>query len=536
MRLTRVLALPAFLIFIIYCINCASVSPVSTEKEIDYDVIIVGGGLGGLSAGAHLATGGMKVLLLEQHHKVGGCTTSFSRGEFNFDVALHEMAGGGSGEKTLIDLMKLAGVYDKVELIKIKNLYRAIYPGVDFTYPGDLDAAIKALSERWPHERRGIVKFHRLMGEIHTEAQAFGDLYRKGFFYRNTVMVQAPFKQEHLFKYLMTPVQDILDECFSDPEIKAVVSQFWVYYGPPPSRLWSIIFMSANYSYLKYGSYQVMGSSQALSNAYASRIKELGGVVKTGTLVTSIMVEKGKAVGVKTENSDTFTSRYVVSNADPFQTFFTLVGKEKTPAGIGRKIRKLKPGVSLVGVYMGLDVPPSFWNCTDHEIFYNSSLDPDENYKNMMAGNYEKGAAAITFYTNLGDPFYSPPGKSVLVIHAYSEIKMWPEDRDQYREMKERVGDQLITLAENVLPGLKDHIVVKEIITPRTLKAFTMQKDGIPYGWDFTPSQGLRLTNDTPIKGLYLAGSWTNPGHGVGTAQISGYQAAMLILDVERGK
>ena len=102
--------------------------------------------------------------------------------------------------------------------------------------------------------------------------------------------------------------------------------------------------------------------------------------------------------------------------------------------------------------------------------------------------------------------------------------------------MKEKVFNQLITLTENVLPGLREHIVVKEVITPRTLETFTLQKDGIPYGWDFTPNQGLRLTNNTPIKGLYLASSWTNPGHGVSTAQISGYQAAMLILDGEREK
>ena len=182
---------------------------------------------------------------------------------------------------------------------------------------------------------------------------------------------------------------------------------------------------------------------------------------------------------------------------------------------------------------MGLDVEPSFWNCTDHEMFYNSYLDPDENYRTMIEGEYDKSAAAITFYTNLGDPFYAPKGKSVLVVHAFSDIKNWPEDRRAYLAKKEQVGDQLIDLAENILPGLEEHIEVKEIITPRTLEAFTMQKDGIPYGWDFTVNQGLRLSNRTPIEGLFLAGSWTNPGHGVSTAQVSGYQAARIILDIE---
>ena len=149
MKSGRVIALFLFLILLVSGFNCASAPPIPKEKTTDYDVIVVGAGMGGLSAGAHLATGGLKVLVLEQHHKVGGCTTSFSRGEFNFDAALHEMAGGGSGDKTIIDLLKLAGVYDKIELIKIKDLYRAIYPGVDFTYPGNMDDAIAALIDRW---------------------------------------------------------------------------------------------------------------------------------------------------------------------------------------------------------------------------------------------------------------------------------------------------------------------------------------------------------------------------------------------------
>ena len=124
----------------------------------------------------------------------------------------------------------------------------------------------------------------------------------------------------------------------------------------------------------------------------------MGGIVRTGTLVTSIIVEGNQARGVVTEHGETYSSRYVVSNADPFQTFFKLVGEDKTPKKYAKRIRKMKPGNSVVGVYLGLDVEPSFWNCTDHEIFYNTSLDADENYRNMMEGNYSRAACAITYY------------------------------------------------------------------------------------------------------------------------------------------
>ena len=496
----------------------------------DYDAIVIGAGMGGLSAATHLALGGMRVLVLEQHHKVGGCSTSFSRGGFNFDAALHEMGGGGDAGGPLTEMLQISGVADKVELIRIPNLYRSVFPGVDFTYPGSPEAAVEALSQRWPQERRAIERYHRLMKRVYNDSRELSEMYRRG----RAMLALAPFRQPTLLRFFKTNIGSVLDRMFHDPGLKGVLSQLWVYYGPPPSQLWSIMMMSANWGYLTEGAWHIKGSSQALSDAYAERIGELGGEVRTGTLVTSILLQDGRAAGVTTEHGETFTARYVVSNADPFQTFFKLLGEEQTPPDYAARIRSMEPANSLVGVYLGLDVEPSHWGCTDHEIFYNTSLVAEENHAAMMEGRYTEAAAAITFYGNLGDPWYAPPGKSVLALHAYSDIDNWPTERAAYQAEKQRVADDLLTLTEHTFPGLRDHIEVMEVITPRTLQAFTLQHRGIPYGWAFTPDQGMRLSNDTPVPGLYLASSWTNPGHGVSTAQTSGYQAATLILQQER--
>jgi prolycopene isomerase len=425
------------------------------------------------------------------------------------------------------------GVDQKVELIRIPVLYRSVFPGLDFTMSANPEEAIHDLSARWPGEAKDIRAFFTLMEKVDKEIQSLGNLDHMSSAERAAVLVQAPFKQPNLFNCFLKTADQVLDEYFEDEELKAVLAQLWVYYGPPPSELWSVLLLAANYSYFHEGAWHIKGSSQALSNAYAARIRELGGTVKTGTLVTRILVENNRAYGVQTEDGKTYTSRYVVSNADPFQTFLTLVGEEKTPKKMVRKIRSLRPAYSLVGVYLGLDVEPSFWNCKDHEMFYNGSLDADVNFRKMMEGDYENSAAAITFYTNLGDPFYAPKGKSVLVLHAYSDYDLWPREKTAYEARKEEVGEDLIDMAEQLFPGLRDHIEVKEMITPVSLKEFTLQYKGIPYGWEFTVDQSLRLTNNTPIEGLYLASSWTNPGHGVSTAQISGYHAARMILKKE---
>ena len=106
----------AIILMLAACLFAANACGPS-EKPVaapQYDVIIVGGGMAGLSSGAHLASKGLKVLLLEQHHKVGGCATNFTRGDYTFEVALHELAGGG-----LFQLMDLCGVKDKVELYQL---------------------------------------------------------------------------------------------------------------------------------------------------------------------------------------------------------------------------------------------------------------------------------------------------------------------------------------------------------------------------------------------------------------------------------
>jgi phytoene dehydrogenase-like protein len=501
--------------------------------QTDYDAIVIGAGMGGLSAAAHLANGGMKVLVLEQHHKVGGMTTSFQRGDFRFETALHEMNGAAPGGP-MDQIFEELGLLDKLELIEIPVLYRAIFPGIDFTFYSDIDRSKADLIKRWPAEEENIQEYYELVANIAADVEEIKGIYRESPTAQFFTRMGVPLGQPTFFKVYRKTLEVVLDDLFDDELLKAVIAQFWVYYGPPPSRLWAPIFLLANGSYQTHGAWHFKGSSQALSNAYAARIEELGGKVVTGTRVVGIEVDDGFVEGVATEYGDLFTSRYVVSSADPFQTFFKLIVEEESPKEWREKIRDMKPSNSLLGLYLGLDVPISHWGIEEHEIFYNTSTDADAMYEAMMTGHYEDGAIAVTIYSNLDDPYYAPPGKSVVVVHTYSSIDDWPANRKPYADHKRRVSAKLLALLDKVMPGVADHIEVEEMVTPRTINCFTLGYGGIPYGWDFTVDQGYdRLPNGTPIGGLYLAGSWAGPSHGVSAAQISGRQAAQLIFDAE---
>jgi all-trans-retinol 13,14-reductase len=508
-------------------------SPEKPSGKAQYDVIIVGGGMAGLSAGAHLASKGLKVLLLEQHHKVGGCATNFTRGDFTFEVALHELAGGG-----LFQLMDLCGVKDKVELYQLPDLYRSVFPGettVDVTMPSNWKGWDNTLKAKWPEESEGVDKLHRLSSQVFADIMDIKYLFRYSGAKALFKTLAVPIKHPELVKWSKRTLQELLDYCFKGEDIKAVASQFWVYYGAPIPDEIALLTLAANEVFLTEGAWHVKGTSQALSNAYAERIRELGGEVKTGTLVTKVIIENGLATGVQTEYGDTYTGRYVICNSDPYQMVFKLVGEDKFPASYVKKLKKLKPANSLFVTYLGLNIDLKKLGYTDTEIFYNTSKDSVAVYNNMMKNDFKDGMVSITIYSNYGDPIYAPPGKSVVALLEFSDYDSWPKDRDEYQKMKEEKSQEIIDLAANVIPELADpkNIEVEEVMTPVTLQEFTMNYHGIPYGFYINLDQWKKIPINTPIDNLFITSSWTQSWHGVGSAQINGWMAARLIMDRE---
>lgn len=508
-------------------------TPIRSTTQTDYDVIVVGAGMGGLSAGAHLAVAGKRVLLLEQHFKVGGCASSFVRGEYAFDTALHEMSiGGGHGFVT--DLMEKAGVLSEVEMIRVPELGRSIFPGKEFLQAEGIEAFKAVLKEHWPKEEQGIDKYFALLERMSEEVAELRGLFMGNPIKSLFTKMAIPLRQRTLAKYYKSTVQEVLDEHFHDEKLKAAIAQFWVYHGPPPSKQWAIIYMVGQYSYLKNGGWQFKGASSSLSEAYADSIRKHGGTVKTSTMVNKIIVEDGKVHGVVTADGEKYSSRFVVSNADPFQTFFKLVGEEKTPRDIKKRLHEMEPSKSLAGVYLGLDVPIAYWGIDDYEIFYNASWDHEAMYEAMIDGRYDEGMLAMTFYSNLPDDFYAPADKGAMVLNTYSDFDYWSDDEHIYEKQKEHMISELIKMAEKVMPGLSEHIVYREGMTPKTIHHYTMNYKGAPYGMAIDVPQRDRFENKTDIAGLYMAGSWAFPAHSVGMAQVSGFMVSEMIVKSDK--
>ncbi len=198
-----------------------------------YDAIVIGAGLGGLSGATMLARNGLNVLLLEKHNVPGGYATSFVRGRYEFEIALHELSGIGPPDMrgSLYRYLEYLGVAGRVDFIHVPNLYRSVFPGLDVTLPVGQEALEAKLVETFPHEARGIRRFLKRVFDL---GRDFGRIARTG---GRVNPLTVPMRYPHLFRYLPTTWGHVLNRDVRDPLARAVISQYWGYVGMPPSKI-----------------------------------------------------------------------------------------------------------------------------------------------------------------------------------------------------------------------------------------------------------------------------------------------------------
>jgi all-trans-retinol 13,14-reductase len=507
----------------------------STSAQDQWDAIIIGGGLGGLSCAAAFARQGFRPLVLEQHIVPGGYATTFKRpGGFEFDVSLHSTT---PGERNGIhNLIPGFPEIKDIEFVPHKVLYRAIFPDYDIRVPPrDVAGYIKILTGYFPDEAEGIQSLFQamqgLVNDLNNYSRAGGKVDMSAF----------PKEYPYLFKSVSSTWGQFQDGYIKNPKLKAIVSSLWGYFGLPPSRLASIYYGMPLIGYLAQGGYYPIGRSQKISTALARFIEEHGGKVLLKTRVDSILVKDHAAYGVKTADGKEYQGKVVVANANAYDVFHKMIDDKEYLKDYLAKLDGYSVSLSSLQVFLGLkkDLIKEV-GLTDSEIFYEPGYDDDAGYKAALEGDVESGGFGLTLYDNLYKG-YSPPGKNTVNIIALQGYAPWEKfeadyfagKKDAYRAEKERIADILIKKVEDrLLPGLSKAIEVKEIGTPLTNVRYTSNYRGAIYGWDQTLDNSMprRLPHKTPVKNLYLAGAWTQPGHGYTAVIPSGLECFGVIM------
>jgi phytoene desaturase len=498
--------------------NEASDTSATTEGStcaVDYDVIVVGAGLGGLTAAAYLARGGQSVLLCDRNSRPGGLAVTLSANGFTLSHCPFLLWGAYPGGWTLEMFDELGLGADEVPLLPVDPISRVLLPGGGFTIPSNPVAFADLLCRDFPAEDTGIRDFFRdldlLVDEWHRLSP---DLSHIPEGTRMDALRDKTF-------------DDYLDQFIGkERRLRALLSSSWSHWGLPPSRV-SGLLAALLLGFGHRGMVTPRGGPSILSEALAVAVRRGGGEVRLSTPVTQIIVEQGRARGVRLADGTVVSARTVISNASATQTFLNLVGRDLLSTSLVRQLGAMQPSMSAFQVFLGVDLDLTAIPDLAAETVVLSDDDQEEVFGRAIQGEFESSFTIFSY--SLLDPTAAPPG-----LHALKLLGAGPHKRRrlEWTRDKEGIAQRMIKSAEQVIPGLGDHIVWQQISTPLDLQEVTDAPGAAIYGWSASPSQigPGRLSRRSPIDGLYLAGAWTGPFAGMDLCMLSGRETAALVL------
>jgi phytoene dehydrogenase-like protein len=325
-------------------------------------------------------------------------------------------------------------------------------------------------------------------------------------------------------------------------------------YAVRPSNTPVVMAAGLNDHFLR-GAYYPEGGGQVIAGRLIEAIRAYGGEVRTQSPVHEIRIENGRVTGVVTgKKSHTpveIDAPVVISNADLKRTFFELVGKQHLAPETLERIRELEMAVPLFCVYLGLDIDLAARGMPNSNHFIWGNYDIERVYDELDAGQFSSEAMAYITTASLKDPVsrqIAPKGHTNLQImtlvprdYGVWNVKKGPAEggryhRDPiYRQRKQELMDYLIETSEQVIPGLRDHIVWQEAATPISQERFTRSTGGTSYGIEMSCSQAgpLRVGPRTEIEGLFLCGASTPSGPGIAGVLRGGVAAASEVLETD---
>ncbi len=519
----------------------------------DYDVVVIGAGLGGLAAAATLTTAGARVLVLEQHNVPGGFATSFVRGRFEFEASLHELSGVGPAaqpgavRRFLEDEL---GVH--VDWCAVPEAYRLILTdkGVDARLPFGVEAFIDAVERAVPGSRLSVTRYIELCRDVAHALRVLATLgpspspgevvkrmqrlARGGA--RGGDVTLALRRAGAFLRTLGRTVDDVTSEMALPPGAVDLLYPYWCYLGIPTSRLDFIIWAGMLVEYLELGAYVPRLRSQGLSEAIAERIRARGGRIEFGTRVERILVRDGHVEGVETSAGDRIRVGQVISNATPTTVYATLIQPPSaSPDRARRLVNARRAGASAFAVYLGLDASPDELGIEDYGYMIAPHMNTDLLY--ASAGRLEVPEAQATICLNRAVPDCSPPGTTILSITALFKPGVWDQvaPADHVR-VKNRLAAGLVRNFEQATGvSIQPHIEEVEVATPVTFARYAAAPRGSIYGyeldpWDSVIPRALAAPGEQFVRGLTFAGGHAALAHGFSSALLSGREAARSVM------
>ena len=432
----------------------------------EYDVIVIGSGLAGMTSANVLARNGYRVLLVEQHYKLGGMATWFKRpGGHIFDISLHGFPVG---------MIKSCRRYWSQEIadsiVQLKNI-RFDNPMFSLTTSFNREDFTRLLIEKFEVPAENVKAFFdaaRGMNFYDDQTTTVGELFERFFPGREDVV-----------RLLMEPIAYANGSTLEDPAIS---------YG--------IVFSN----FMSKGVYTFEGGTDRLVHLMKEELKKNGVDIRIRCDAEKIHVENGRATGV-TVNGRFIKSRSVISNANLRLTLFGLVGEENLDPDFAEQARAVRLNNSSTQVYMALKPDEQIEESTGDLLF--SSTAPA--FRTDLLLSRDVTSRTFSFYYPRIRPESRP--RCLVVSSTNANYSDWadlsPED---YEAGKQDLIETTLDAAEKYIPRVRERIDHVEAATPITFKHYTKHALGASFGTKF---EGLAVSRELPdqVRGLYHAGS-----------------------------
>jgi phytoene dehydrogenase-like protein len=502
----------------------------------EFDTIIIGSGVGGLSTAICLARAGQKVLVLEQHYVPGGWAHSFTLNGQRFSPGVHYVGLIDEGQTTN-EMYRGLGIANDIVFFRM-NKYaheHCLINGEKFDVPAGIDNWSKSLATRFPKEAKNIKEYLALIQNVSLELQLIPKL--EGFWQKITV----PFRTKHFGKFALFPLKKVIGWHIKDPLLKSVLNVQCGDHGLSPKRACFPVHCSVMSHYFEGGFYP-MGGGGGIVKAMTNGVKKHGGEVRVRQDVAKILIENKKAVGVQLKKGQQILAKTIVSNADPSITYLDLIGKEHLSKGLVKKLEKTKYSVTSLILFLTLDMDVTPFGIDSGNIWMMKDENDDANFDELMNGHITEGDSFPSVFiscTTTKDPASFNGRYHNFEVITYINYDNLPEfsgvedyHSEDYKIFKEKVIAKLMNNLEKIIPGAKQNVVQAELGTPKTNEFYINSTNGNVYGTEKTLNQvgPFSYKNKSEIENLYLCGASTL-SHGVAGATQSGIVAAAGILN-----
>ncbi len=487
----------------------------SSRADSHYDVIVIGSGIGGLCNAALLAKLGRKVCVLEQHYTAGGFTHSYERSGYEWDVGVHYI---GDVHKPHSPLRRIFDVITegKLKWAPMDEVYdRIIIDGRNYDFRAGRENFKAMLKERFPEESDAIERYVALVNKVSSSMQKF---------FMGQAMNPAMAAVHRRLRARLVPpectmtTREVLESLTTNQELIAVLTGQWGDYGMVPSEATFLMHAAVAKHYFNGGNYPV-GGSWKIAETIIPVIRAAGGEVFTYAKVEEIVLEQGKAVGVKLENGDVLRADQIVSSVGARLTYGQLLPEPaRQSAGLPKKLEKVKPSGSSLCLFLGFKGNAEDLQLPRTNLWIYPGPDHEGNVQRFQQDRHAPFPLLYVSFPSAKDPEWEQhyPGKStvqVITMAPYEWFEQWSDTTwnkrgEDYEALKEELAQRMLQELYRQMPQLEGALDFYELATPLSTQWFHLYDRGEIYGLDHDPDRFEQawLHPVSPIKNLYLTG------------------------------